>query len=358
MPHIGPAIRWLVYLVHNTFGVLGVELFFVLSGFLIGNILIKTFISDDFSPVSISNFWIRRWFRTLPLYWLILTANIVLNWVIGHSDIEIPKVLFYVFLQNLWHPHPLHFFTESWSLAVEEWFYLTLPITIFLAARVFKPSNRQMFLLRVFVGYLSVFLLARFINAFHPIYGQNQDAGIRKVVMFRLDAVMYGVLMAWLSNFRKAELDRFKNGLMLLGAAGIASIFYFITDPQLQITDGSIPFLRFASDAFLYLLIPLFFSFWLPFVNGIYTIRNRSLSRFFAHISKISYSMYLVHFSLLHTLFSFIINRATHVVFVFFLLLVYWAMVIAVSTILYKFFELPVTQLRERFSTKEKKGDH
>ena len=56
----------------------GVELFFVLSGFLIGGILIKTFQKDNsFGIKTISNFWIRRWFRTLPNYDLILILNII-----------------------------------------------------------------------------------------------------------------------------------------------------------------------------------------------------------------------------------------------------------------------------------------
>src|SRR6478736_463243 len=56
----------------------GVELFFVLSGFLIGGILIKTFnSSDSFGIETIGDFWIRRWFRTLPNYYLVLVLNIV-----------------------------------------------------------------------------------------------------------------------------------------------------------------------------------------------------------------------------------------------------------------------------------------
>ncbi len=56
----------------------GVELFFVLSGFLIGGILIKTFNDkENFGIKTIANFWVRRWFRTLPNYYLILIINII-----------------------------------------------------------------------------------------------------------------------------------------------------------------------------------------------------------------------------------------------------------------------------------------
>ena len=47
-------------------GVIGVEIFFVLSGFLIGRIVIKMFLQEDFNFRKVMYFWIRRWFRTLP----------------------------------------------------------------------------------------------------------------------------------------------------------------------------------------------------------------------------------------------------------------------------------------------------
>lgn len=54
-------------------GVWGVELFFALSGFLIGGIIIKNIVNVSYEDVlkEIKIFWIRRWFRTLPLYYLI-----------------------------------------------------------------------------------------------------------------------------------------------------------------------------------------------------------------------------------------------------------------------------------------------
>ena len=338
----------------RSFGLLGVELFFVLSGFLIGNILIRTFLqTDTFSFRDVGNFWVRRWFRTLPLYWLILTVDIVLYQLLGLRSHETSKAFYYLFIQNLWHPHPMFFFGEAWSLSVEEWFYLTLPVAMYLSALTFKPSNKKKFLFRVFAGYLAVFLVLRFINAFHPLNGPDQDAGIRKVVLFRLDAVMYGVLIAYFNHYYNTVLNKLKNILLGAGMAGIILITWLITDPRINITDSQSHTIRFASDAFLYLLIPLFFSLWLPFANNIRAISNKYASRFFTHISKISYSMYLVHYSLVFIpFFCYMKPVSMHAAALYYLL--YWAIVIGLSSALYKYYEYPVMKLRERFTEREK----
>ena len=105
-------------------GFLGVELFFVLSGFLIGGILIR--LSRQGGTHWLGGFYARRWFRTLPNYYLFVLINILLVWW-GTRPGELDEVWKYlVFIQNLFGPHPL-FFPEAWSLAVEEVFYLFIP---------------------------------------------------------------------------------------------------------------------------------------------------------------------------------------------------------------------------------------
>ena len=348
VPHFGNAIRGYVSFV-QPLGPLGVELFFVLSGFLIGNILIKTFMNTGFSFSDVRTFWVRRWFRTLPLYWLILTTDIILYYALDLKSHELPKIFYYFFLQNLWRPHPRYFFGEAWSLSIEEWFYITLPIAMYISAHIFRPVNKKSFLLKVFTGYLSVFLLIRFINAFHPINGPDLDSGIRKVVLFRLDAVMYGVLFAYFNTYSRQSLDKIKNMLLLTGIAGTVIIYYLFLDTSINITASTQPAIRFAGDAFLYLLIPLFFSLCLPFANSISTISNKYLSRFFTHISKISYSMYLVHYSLVFIPFFNLMKATTPVATVAFYIL-YWFTVISLSSVLYKYFEYPVMRLRDKFA--------
>jgi len=105
-------------------GHLGVELFFVLSGFLIGAILVRQASANRF---GVGRFWLRRWLRTLPNYYLFLGINILIaRWIDGSWP---PAAPYAVFLQNFAWPQPI-FFIESWSLAVEEIFYLVAPLLV------------------------------------------------------------------------------------------------------------------------------------------------------------------------------------------------------------------------------------
>lgn len=350
IPYLGRCFTWMVD--HSQpVGVLGVELFFVLSGFLIGRILIRTFINrENFSFSDIKNFWIRRWFRTLPNYWLVLTIGIMLYHFMHLQPIVPYQALYYPFLQNLWYPNPLMFFNESWSLSIEEWFYLTLPVWLYIFYRFSPRQNRPKLLLRAFVSYLFVFLMIRFLNAFHPINGTNEDAGIRKVVLFRLDAVMYGVLVAYIHYFRPEVLNNRKKMLLALSVCGVLALFYLITKRDIDIRSSPVATIKFASDAFLYLLLPLFFSLCLPFANSMQN-SNSYVMRAAGFVSKISYSMYLTHFTLIFMPFFYMV-RTNSTASAAGLYVLYWLLVTGISYIIYKYFEQPIMKYRDRISHK------
>lgn len=125
-------IFWFLPSVPMLNGIDGVELFFVLSGFLIGSILIKSIEKEEkFGVKSILTFWKRRWFRTLPNYYLILFLNVLfIKYEFKNGDLNQFGWDFIFFAQNLY--GSFHsFFWESWSLSVEEWFYIVLPLSIF-----------------------------------------------------------------------------------------------------------------------------------------------------------------------------------------------------------------------------------
>ena len=75
---IYPPNNGIISQVFQLFGYLGVEIFFVLSGFLIGRIVYRLYLQDDFTISSVLYFLKRRWFRTLPNYYLVLLINILI----------------------------------------------------------------------------------------------------------------------------------------------------------------------------------------------------------------------------------------------------------------------------------------
>lgn len=348
LPVFGNVLKYLIH--YSRFGgVFGVELFFVLSGFLIGKIIIRSFVdASRFSLSDLKNFWVRRWFRTLPDYWLLLTVCFLLFKWLKPEVPELNPWQDYFFLQNLWYPYVNNVFNEGWSLAVEEWFYLTLPVTIYLCSLIFPHTNKPKFLIRVFIGYMAFFILLRAFNAIHPINGADSDEGIRKVVVFRLDAVMYGVIFAWLNEYKKEFLTRIKNYLFGISVVASVVIYYLATKYQLFYYARS-PIGMYLRDAFFYFIIPVFLSLCLPFASGIKTIGNTGLARVIQFISKISYSMYLVHYTLIFLAFYRDAKVASPYE-VMALYVLYWVVVIGLSALIYKYFEYPIMQLRDRIS--------
>jgi peptidoglycan/LPS O-acetylase OafA/YrhL len=119
----------------------GVDLFFVLSGFLIGGILIDARASSSYYRT----FYARRFFRIIPLYYLWITGYIVLVSLAGakiqaisNSGATLPLgfriYFYYLFLQNFWSGSFAGlagaWFSHLWSLAVEEQFYLIAPLIV------------------------------------------------------------------------------------------------------------------------------------------------------------------------------------------------------------------------------------
>src|SRR5579883_1610736 len=94
----------------------GVDLFFVLSGWLLGRQLFAEAAATG--TVDVRRFWLRRWLRTLPAYYAVLAAQIAVLAVRGKGSLIDWRYL--IFLQN-YIPDP-PYFAVSWSLCVEEYF--------------------------------------------------------------------------------------------------------------------------------------------------------------------------------------------------------------------------------------------
>ena len=164
----------------------GVELFFALSGFLIGRILIDLIgRGPDWRAWRV--FMARRAVRTLPLYFLWL--GLLLALFPPREDVFAVALRFATLTQNLLTPMPPdYYFAVTWSLTIEAWFYFLFAGALFLLARF---VNRD----RALAICLTLFILA-------PLALRISLGGRPGIVIYRIDEIAYGVLMARLSMGR------------------------------------------------------------------------------------------------------------------------------------------------------------
>jgi peptidoglycan/LPS O-acetylase OafA/YrhL len=174
-------------------GPFGVELFFVLSGYLIGNLLLDI-AGRGPAMRDLAIFLVRRWMRTLPLYLLWLLVLLVLappaHRLAWHA-------LHYATLtQNLTHGMPpSDFFAVSWSLTIEEWFYLLFALCA--VGGVLVTGSRRFFWVAI-LGFLVLPALARWQVPLALDYGNS----IEKTALLNLDSIARGVLVAALLRDR------------------------------------------------------------------------------------------------------------------------------------------------------------
>lgn len=209
----GPLLRLL------NFGWAGVDLFFVLSGYLIGRQVLQSF--ADGETIGLRRFYLSRLLRTLPCYYVILALYFVLA-AFDAGEAPAPAWQFASFLQNFDIPNT---FTPSWSLCVEEHFYAVFPIAILLFGRFGRRQDFTKYVAAILV--FEVVLRAALWLAIRP--DQMPPAGALHAYMTnfyyptwcRLDAITLGVGLAALPHFHPQLWVRLVSSGNRLIAAGV-----------------------------------------------------------------------------------------------------------------------------------------
>lgn len=339
---IFPEATGMVQWVLSLGGVMGVEIFFVLSGFLIGRILYRIYIAEDFRSGNMMYFFIRRWFRTLPNYYLILLVNIGIVLYLGR---ELPDTLwkYFFFWQNALAEMNI-FFTESWSLSVEEFAYVIGPIILLLLYKMpLKISRKQKFLFAtIFV--LLVFLVNKIIYYFNAPETYEWNSHLKPVVLYRIDAIFYGVLAAYLSMQYPEKWKNSRQRALVLGFVGFNLLQFLII--YFQWNKAGYPLLW---NVFYLPYCSVCIALSLPFFSQLTTPRYQSVIRSVTFISIVSYAMYLLHYSVILQLMRYWIpveefsfnQKLLYAVF-------YLGITLFLSYLLYRYFEKPMMDLREK----------
>ena len=269
------------------FGWLGVDLFFVLSGFLITDILLKTKDSLNY----LRNFYVRRVLRIFPLYYLALILFFFIIPVIAPNLLKLNYYLnnqlwFWVYLQNwlfIFHPasNDTAALNHFWSLAVEEQFYLVWPFIILL----FKTAKPIIYLLiLLLIGVITLrFLLWTF---------QIENLAYFNLYTFsRIDGICIGSLLAVLRTINYKAVNRYFT-FIVFGLAALNFVFYFFNKQN----QFSYPYLAIAGYTTFAVLFGLLVN---EGVERQDTIISKFLSfRLFRFFGMISYSLYVFHWPL------------------------------------------------------------
>jgi peptidoglycan/LPS O-acetylase OafA/YrhL len=257
-------------------GWVGVDLFFVLSGFLVSGLLFQEY--ERHRELRIWRFLVRRGFKIYPPFWLMIVATIVIG-ALRHRDIPPLGVLSeLLFLQNYW----LSLWNHTWSLAVEEHFYLLLAFGMLLAAQ----GRRDQPFRRLPVAFAIVALLCLLLRI---LAAANVPYAFRALVFpshLRLDGLFFGVLLSYLlhcypNEFRSAA-RRFRYVLLGIGLLMLAPAFCYPLETTPSISTYGLTLFYIASGCLLVSALGF------PAPTGL-------CARAVAYVGSHSYSIYLWH---------------------------------------------------------------
>ncbi len=272
------------------FGWTGVDLFFVLSGFLIASQLFSEIKGNG--SFSVKTFFIKRIFRILPIYYAVVA--IYFFFPSFHEKEALPplwKLL--TFTQNIGFDSRNHgTFSHVWSLCIEEHFYLTLPLVLLILLKInWKHSFIILPLLFIIQILLRFWIYSHFLSS--PDSGYNWFEVIYYPTYSRLDGLLIGVSIAAFYQFSRANfntLSKYGNWLVLTGFLVLLGVYNFASDmmsssltlygfPLISIGYGLIVLGAISPDCFL-------FKFKLKASTSLATL---------------SYGIYLVHKGVIHS---------------------------------------------------------
>ena len=333
----------------------GVAIFFVLSGFLIGGILIKQLNKEKPSFNGLVDFWKRRWMRTLPAYLVILIFLLIYTAFLIPKNLPDDWFRFFFFTQNLFAFRP-SFFAEAWSLSIEEWFYLLVPFILFSFLLFFKTSTKWTIL---FISFLIIALITWYRYHLYHSFGIPSnpnpdqlkliketliDLGVRYQVIPRLDSIMYGVLGAFFAHYTPKIWNNKLTIILLFTGAYI--LYYF----KFHIGKTHEPFAVIWYPS----IISLAIFIMLPFLSNLKKGLGKWTS-WITFLSLISYSMYLVNLNIVSTA---IIKNTIHGNYSagkfipgdYWVIdyILFWVLTIFISFLLYKFIEVPFMKMRDK----------
>jgi peptidoglycan/LPS O-acetylase OafA/YrhL len=326
----------------DRFGWIGVDLFFVLSGYLIGGQLLAPLARDQ--RINLGRFFTRRALRIMPAYFVVLAIYFLLPSWREYSEMSQPLWKFLLSVQNI----ALHggtAFSHAWSLSVEDQFYLALP---FLLLFLYRRSRAAIIIpcLIVFGG----ILLRTFLAWKNPsINGGVSFRGFQAWIYYptwtRLDPLAFGVALAAIEKFRPQWWKRLTDSAIWLWLPALGLISY-----ALWLGEGDS--LSVAACVWQFPLIALGMAALLVCAQSPRLPLRRVAIPGAAFIASIAYSAYLIQKLVIHAVGQFCTHHNIDLTSAPALLGVEFC-VYATATLLFLLVERPFLQFRKRLAPRK-----
>ncbi len=318
----------------------GVDIFFVLSGYLIGTRFIQQANNENGVQKEFGKKFLKHAaVRLLPMYYLFLAINIWFYIYLSPENILIERYIASVFfIQNVFVPH-MGFFWESWSLSITVWFYVLLTVSMVWMTIKFRSLQFKKFIFFFIV--IIVMIAFAFRIGIHLQGGITDfywDVKIRKFLPTRIDSPFYGLLIAWLRFYFPQYFKKMVIPGLIIAVALFSFKAFSALEPGTWFRDVFYPFTS-----------PITYALLIP---AIMQLRKAPvlLARPVTWISLISFAIYLTNL-LISVAFSkwFNFNESN----AWWLWVFYWVLVIVASGFVYQFYEL---QMRKQFDKWKRNG--
>ena len=335
--------HWIIYgqlkQANLIIGSAGVNLFFVLSGFLITRIIIVQRVVYKSKGIAVfTNFYIRRSLRIFPLYYL----TIVLGLLLAIPDARLYAGRLLTFTLNFpdtgYQLPNAGRFSHFWSLSAEEQFYIFFPLLL-----IVIPSR---FYLKLFISLLLIGVGSRIVFYSLPVRSDYQEWLTYVLTVCCLDCFAMGAILAHLYCFNRAKLEK----IISIFWPKIFIVALFITTVVLKMMDredavGNI-FFRLSFSAICFYLLAFVLTKRLPEMMMCF-LRNKMV----VYIGKISFGIYVIHNFIPWTLAKMGLIKPFNFAILFYAM-VYLLITILLAAISWKYFEKPLNNLKHKFPYK------
>jgi len=278
----------------SIFGWTGVDLFFVLSGYLISSQLFAKIAQNK--KISFKEFFLKRFFRIIPAY-LVVLALYFLFPSFREREALAPLWKYLTFTQNIGLDlRTQGTFSHAWSLCIEEQFYLLLPL-ILIALVYLKTFKRGLILLLFlfvfgfFARYYAWHILVAPFSASDEFWVYWQE-WIYYPTYSRLDGLLAGVSVAAIFQFLprlKIKIEKYGNFLLLIGLLVLTGAYFIFLNQQ-----------TLRASVYGFPLVSIGYGFIVAGAISTTSFLYKFNSKITGTLATLSYAVYLVHKIIIH----------------------------------------------------------